>query len=119
LSKTDPPSASRHSKRGHAGLQTVAGKQKWQTRSIAQRMMSDCRPAGHAIRCVFSLLSVFREPARKMVSPSATGNAQAGAEVGMKVRASVKRICENCKLVRRNGRIYVICSNPRHKQRQG
>src|SRR5262249_29167921 len=37
----------------------------------------------------------------------------------MKVRASVKRICENCKLVRRRGKLYVICSNPRHKQRQG
>jgi large subunit ribosomal protein L36 len=38
----------------------------------------------------------------------------------MKVRSSVKRICENCKIVRRKGRIYVICaSNPRHKQRQG
>lgn len=37
----------------------------------------------------------------------------------VKVRASVKRICENCKLVRRRGRLYVICSNPRHKQRQG
>jgi large subunit ribosomal protein L36 len=37
----------------------------------------------------------------------------------MKVRASVKRICENCKLVRRQGRLYVICTNPRHKQRQG
>lgn len=37
----------------------------------------------------------------------------------MKVRASVKRICENCKLVRRRGRLFVICTNPRHKQRQG
>ncbi len=38
----------------------------------------------------------------------------------MKVRASVKRICEKCKIVRRNGRVRVICSaNPRHKQRQG
>jgi large subunit ribosomal protein L36 len=38
----------------------------------------------------------------------------------MKVRSSVKRICEKCKIVRRKGRIYVICaSNPRHKQRQG
>jgi large subunit ribosomal protein L36 len=37
----------------------------------------------------------------------------------MKVRASVKRICENCKVVRRKGRVYVVCSNPRHKQRQG
>jgi len=38
----------------------------------------------------------------------------------MKVRSSVKRICEHCKIVRRRGRIYVICkSNPKHKQRQG
>ena len=37
----------------------------------------------------------------------------------MKVRASVKRICESCKIVRRKGRVYVICSNKKHKQRQG
>ena len=37
----------------------------------------------------------------------------------MKVRTSVKRICENCKVVRRKGRVYIVCSNPRHKQRQG
>jgi len=37
----------------------------------------------------------------------------------MKVRASVKRICENCKIVRRRGVVFVVCNNPRHKQRQG
>jgi large subunit ribosomal protein L36 len=37
----------------------------------------------------------------------------------MKVRASVKKLCENCKMVRRKGVIRVICSNARHKQRQG
>ncbi|MAG12193.1 50S ribosomal protein L36 [bacterium] len=37
----------------------------------------------------------------------------------MKVRASVKKICSNCKMVRRSGRLYVICVNPKHKQRQG
>ncbi|MFP4022276.1 MAG: 50S ribosomal protein L36 [Candidatus Paceibacterota bacterium] len=38
----------------------------------------------------------------------------------MKVRSSVKKICPRCKVVRRNGRVYVICkANPRHKQRQG
>ena len=40
-------------------------------------------------------------------------------ERAMKVRASVKRICENCKVVRRRGVVFVVCSNPRHKQRQG
>jgi len=37
----------------------------------------------------------------------------------MKVRASVRRICRNCKIVRRKGVVRVICSDPRHKQRQG
>ncbi|HEV56256.1 MAG: 50S ribosomal protein L36 [Anaerohalosphaeraceae bacterium] len=38
----------------------------------------------------------------------------------MKVRSSVKRICENCKVIRRKGVVRVICSaDPRHKQRQG
>jgi large subunit ribosomal protein L36 len=36
----------------------------------------------------------------------------------MKVRTSVKRICENCKVVRRRGVVRVICINKRHKQRQ-
>jgi len=38
----------------------------------------------------------------------------------MKVRASVKKMCRNCKVVRRNGVVRVICSSDlRHKQRQG
>ena len=37
----------------------------------------------------------------------------------MKVRASVKRICDKCKIVRRRGVVRVICSNQKHKQRQG
>ncbi|MDD8016986.1 MAG: 50S ribosomal protein L36 [Bacteroidota bacterium] len=37
----------------------------------------------------------------------------------MKVRASVKKICEHCKIVRRKGKVMVICKNPKHKQRQG
>jgi large subunit ribosomal protein L36 len=37
----------------------------------------------------------------------------------MKVRASVKRICDKCKIVRRQGVVRVICTNAKHKQRQG
>ncbi len=37
----------------------------------------------------------------------------------MKVRASVKRICDKCKVVRRKGVVRVICEDVRHKQRQG
>lgn len=37
----------------------------------------------------------------------------------MKVRPSVKKMCDKCKVIRRHGRVLVICENPRHKQRQG
>ncbi len=38
----------------------------------------------------------------------------------MKVNPSVKPMCDHCKVIRRHGRVMVICkSNPRHKQRQG
>ena len=37
----------------------------------------------------------------------------------MKVRASVRRMCAKCKIVRRRGIVRVICQNPKHKQRQG
>ncbi|MGF1480337.1 MAG: 50S ribosomal protein L36 [Cyanophyceae cyanobacterium] len=37
----------------------------------------------------------------------------------MKVRASVKKMCEKCRVIRRRGKVMVLCSNPKHKQRQG
>ncbi len=37
----------------------------------------------------------------------------------MKVRASVKPICPKCRVIRRGKKLLVICSNPKHKQRQG
>ncbi|MBT3340528.1 MAG: 50S ribosomal protein L36 [Planctomycetes bacterium] len=38
----------------------------------------------------------------------------------MKVRSSVRRMCESCRVIRRRGVVRIICSrNPRHKQRQG
>lgn len=38
----------------------------------------------------------------------------------MKVRSSVKKLCEFCRTVKRRGRVYVLCTaNPKHKQRQG
>jgi large subunit ribosomal protein L36 len=40
--------------------------------------------------------------------------------VSVKVRSSVKPICEHCKVVKRNGVTRIICKrNPKHKQRQG
>ena len=47
-------------------------------------------------------------------------NNAAERKMNMKVLASVKRICRNCKIVKRKGVVRVICSkDPRHKQRQG
>ncbi|HEX3037231.1 MAG TPA: 50S ribosomal protein L36 [Thermodesulfobacteriota bacterium] len=37
----------------------------------------------------------------------------------MKVRASVKKICDKCKIIKRRGRVRVICENRKHKQKQG
>jgi large subunit ribosomal protein L36 len=37
----------------------------------------------------------------------------------MKVRASIKKLCKDCKIIRRKGVIRVICERPKHKQRQG
>ena len=37
----------------------------------------------------------------------------------MKVRSSVKKICDKCKIIKRNGKIMVTCENPKHTPRQG
>ena len=37
----------------------------------------------------------------------------------VKVKPSVKKICEKCKIIKRHGHVMVICENPKHKQRQG
>ena len=39
--------------------------------------------------------------------------------IAVKVRSSVKPICEKCKVIKRKGSIRIICENPKHKQRQG
>jgi large subunit ribosomal protein L36 len=37
----------------------------------------------------------------------------------VKVRASVKPMCEKCRVIKRHGKVLVICTNARHKQTQG
>jgi len=55
------------------------------------------------------------DPGPNQPGPRTTGKR---ARRPMKIRSSVKRICEHCKIVRRHGKVFVICTNPRHKQRQ-
>ena len=37
----------------------------------------------------------------------------------MKVRPSVKPMFDKCRVIKRKGRVMIICENPKHKQRQG
>ena len=39
--------------------------------------------------------------------------------INMKVRPSVRKMCDKCRVIKRHGKIRIICSNPKHKQRQG
>ena len=39
------------------------------------------------------------------------------AQISGKMRMNF--ICEKCKIIKRKGRVMVICENPKHKQKQG
>ena len=53
------------------------------------------------------------------VSPGEASKKQLIGGYEMKVRPSVKPMCEKCKIIKRKGKVMVICENPKHKQRQG
>ncbi|KAL7408998.1 ribosomal protein L36-domain-containing protein [Mrakia frigida] len=56
-------------------------------------------------------------------SPIGSGSGSVLSEIGrrgMKVRSSVKLMCDGCQFVKRKGYLRVICSkDQKHKQRQG
>lgn len=67
-----------------------------------------------------SLTSAFQKLSIKSASPAAKLAVSRQQVRGMKVRSSVKKLCDGCKSVRRKGGkyVYIICSkNPKHKQR--
>ena len=82
-------------------------------RDPGSRILCDCVPA---IGYEWSFLP--RDRTRGRIVELLKKGSWPLAEV-MKVRASVKKMCDKCKLVHRNGVVRVICSNPKHKQRQG
>lgn len=57
------------------------------------------------------------DASRGVIGREAGACGQGGSE--MKVRASIKKMCDKCKVIRRRGRLMIICDNPKHKQRQG
>ncbi|AFR98168.1 50S ribosomal protein L36 [Cryptococcus neoformans C23] len=87
-----------------------------------QRFCSTCPPPPLASTLRPSIPSLFTHLASRPTLASHATNVGRGVSQirGMKVRSSVKKFCDGCLIVRRKGRIYVICSkNPKHKQRQG
>ena len=59
------------------------------------------------------------EAKRRVAGAAIEPDGEAKGRRAMKVAASVTRRCERCKVIKREGVIRVICTNPRHKQRQG
>jgi large subunit ribosomal protein L36 len=55
----------------------------------------------------------------KMAAAARRPSCSKPGATGVKVKPSVKPICDKCKVIRRHGRVMVICDNLRHKQRQG
>jgi large subunit ribosomal protein L36 len=37
----------------------------------------------------------------------------------MKVAPSITPRCPKCRVIKRHGRVMIICVNPKHKQKQG
>jgi large subunit ribosomal protein L36 len=56
---------------------------------------------------------------RVVVGPALGRGPSRMRKAEMKVRASVKKMCDKCKIIHREGVVRVICVNPKHKQRQG
>jgi large subunit ribosomal protein L36 len=54
-----------------------------------------------------------------MTWPGAGSSTGTNRGAAVKVRASVKKICAKCKIVHRKGVVRIICTTPKHKQRQG
>lgn len=59
------------------------------------------------------------KPATKEKTPPPDAKFQTKDVDAMKVRTSVKKICDKCKIIKRKGVVRVLCVNPKHKQRQG
>jgi large subunit ribosomal protein L36 len=76
------------------------------------------RSIGLAIRTIGQPVMLARNTANTITTSSIFTTL--GQTRGMKVRASIKKRCDGCSIVRRRGRRFVICSrDPKHKQRQG
>ena len=80
-------------------------------------------PNGHVILAVISgklRMNFIRIlPGDKVTVEMSPYDLTRGRITWRKVRPSVKKMCDKCKVIKRKGKILVICDNPKHKQRQG
>ncbi|KAK4515203.1 uncharacterized protein ATC70_002813 [Mucor velutinosus] len=66
-------------------------------------------------RSAFQQFTRQQQPTLAAVNPSVLTLVRT-----MKVRSSVKKMCDGCSTVRRRGKLFVTCNkNKKHKQRQG
>ena len=79
------------------------------------------RPAA-VLEKILAVLPLTTYPAGETILKAGTKTGRLlilNKESEMKVLESVKKICRNCKIIRRNRVVRVICTDARHKQRQG
>ncbi len=61
----------------------------------------------------------FAKPHAKILTGRFCNETCEKGDIAVKVRSSVKPICDKCKVIKRKGSVRIICENPKHKQRQG
>ena len=83
--------------------------------------MNRCRREGidESFRVVIYYRLDFCERTCYISVPAVRKGSSTERRFTVKVRSSVKPICEKCKVIRRKGVVRIICENPKHKQRQG
>ena len=71
----------------------------------------------NVFECEFLLLKSIGSPL--LMDGPMRGKDDIFGALSMKVRSSVKKMCDDCKIIKRKGIVRVICKTPKHKQRQG
>ncbi|KAE8258983.1 hypothetical protein A4X13_0g1311 [Tilletia indica] len=90
------------------------------SRRAVSSTVRHCSSHTPAVRTLASTPSTASRNSTLVGARTARTGAQLTHARGMKVRSSVKKFCDGCSVVRRKGRLYVICSkDAKHKQRQG
>lgn len=64
------------------------------------------------------MLSLLKSIVRQHDQPPGWPHYHKGKQL-MKVSTSIKKRCPKCRVIKRHGRVMIICSNPKHKQKQG